>query len=259
MYEFRTGIGEYQTTLPWNGFVLQPGFRDTTPFGLQSPAQFQPPPPPAIDSAAYAAAYNGVQDYGRVDSTVRTPDQTGYAVWWMEFTEGSMNRLARQLVTDGHTPLWQAARMFALLNMSMFDGYVASWDAKYHYNHWRPYTAIRKAGSDGNPATKPERTWEALRPTPPFPEYVSAHSTVCNTSFEIFKRTFGDNTAFTMETTTAPPDTPTRSFRRLSQASAECADSRVLLGFYFRYATDQGMRLGHRVARHLFTHHLRPK
>jgi hypothetical protein len=257
-YAFRTGIGEYQTTPPWDGFVLQPGFRYATPFGLASQEQFRPPPPPAMDSAEYAAAYTEVKDYGRVDSTVRTPDQTGYAVWWMEFTEGSMNRLARHLVTHRHMHLWHAARLFALLNMSMFDGYVAVWDAKFHYNHWRPYTAIREAGSDGNSATEPDPMWESLRPAPPFPEYASAHSTVCNTSFEIFKRIFGDQIAFTMDTTTAPPDMPTRSFIRFSQASAECADSRVMLGFHFRYATDHGKKLGRRVARYLFMTHLRP-
>ena len=106
--------------------MFQPGFRFAKPFGLRRPDQFRPPPPPELDSQRYAAAFNEVKDFGRVDSTVRTLDQTLYAVWWMEFTEGSVNRLARQLVTERDTNLWRAARMFALLNMSMFDGYVAN-------------------------------------------------------------------------------------------------------------------------------------
>ena len=121
-YTFSNEPGDYQTTPPWNGFVFQPGFRYARPFGLRRPDQFRPPPPPELDSQRYAAAFNEVKDFGRVDSTVRTLDQTLYAVWWMEFTEGSMNRLARQLVTERDTNLWRAARMFALLNMSMFDG-----------------------------------------------------------------------------------------------------------------------------------------
>ncbi len=121
-YTFSNELGDYQTTPPWNGFVFQPGFRFAKPFGLRRPDQFRPPPPPELDSQRYAAAFNEVKDFGRVDSTVRTLDQTLYAVWWMEFTEGSMNRLARQLVTERDTNLWKAARMFALLNMSMFDG-----------------------------------------------------------------------------------------------------------------------------------------
>jgi hypothetical protein len=257
-YEFRSGPGEYATTPPWAGFVLQPGFRDARPFGLVSPSQFRPPPPPALDSPEYAAAFDEVKAYGRADSVVRTPDQTGYAVWWMEFTDGSLNRLARDLVARKRPNLWQAARMFALLNMSMFDGYVASWDSKFHYNHWRPFTAIRGAADDGNAATEPDAGWEPLRTTPPFPEYASTHSTVCNSSFEILKRTFGDRVFFTMQTITAPPGMPTRSFASFSQAGAECADSRVRLGFHFRYATDQGAALGRRLARYVDTHHLRP-
>jgi hypothetical protein len=233
-YQFHTAIGAYQTTPPWNGFVLQPGFRKAKPFGLSAPSQFRPAAPPPIDSAAYSVAYNEVKAFGHVGSTSRTQDQTAYAVWWMEFTEGSMNRLGRDLVVHQRLHLWQAARMFALLNMSMFDGYLSTWDAKYHYNHWRPLTAIHTASDDGNPATDSDPTWAPLRTTPPFPEYSSAHSSVCNSSFEILRRTFGDEVSFTMGTTTAPAEMPTRSYTRFSEAGAECADSRVMLGFHFR-------------------------
>ncbi len=255
-YAFSSELGAYQTTPPWNGFVLQPGFRFARPFGLRAPNQFRPAPPPGLDSQKYAAAYNEVKDFGRVDSMVRTLDQTLYAVWWMEFTEGSVNRLARQLVTQREPNLWRAARMFALLNMSMFDGYLANWDSKYEYNHWRPYTAIREAARDGNQATEADSNWEPLRTTPPFPEYASAHSTACGASFEVLKRTFGNHVSFTMETTTAPPEMPTRSFRSFSAAAAECADSRVRLGWHFPYATNRGLALGRAVAGWLAENHL---
>jgi hypothetical protein len=137
-YTFESGPGVYQTTPPWDGFVLQPGFRFASPFGLRASDQFMPPPPPRLTSSAYAKAYNEVKDYGRVDSQLRTPEQTSYAIWWMEFTEGSINRLARVLVTERGTGLWPAARLFALLNISMFDTYVATWGSKYTTNHWRP-------------------------------------------------------------------------------------------------------------------------
>src|SRR5262245_40799545 len=106
-------------------------------------------------------------------STIRTDDQTSYAVWWMEFAEGSVDRLARQLVTERNAHLWPAARLFASVGMALFDSYVAVWDAKYEYNHWRPYTAIREAEADDNPCTGADPNWEPLRTTPPFPEYVS--------------------------------------------------------------------------------------
>jgi hypothetical protein len=247
-YTFSNEPGAYQTTPPWNGFVLQPGFRYAKPFGLRSPDQFRPGPPPTLDSPEYAVAFNEVKDFGRIDSTVRTPDQTLYAVWWLEFAETSVNRLARQLATQRRTHLWQASRMFALLNMSLYDGYIANLDSKYEYNHWRPYTAIRQAALDGNPATVADPNWQPLRTTPPFPEYVSGHATGTAATMDILARTFGDNVSFTMVTTTAPPEMPTRSFRSFSAAAAECADSRVRVGFHFRYATDRGLIQGRAVA-----------
>jgi hypothetical protein len=58
---------------------------------------------------AFCRAEYGAVEYGRADSVVRTPEQTGYALWWMEFTEGSMNRLARSLVTSRHSHPWRAS------------------------------------------------------------------------------------------------------------------------------------------------------
>jgi hypothetical protein len=258
-YEFKAGIGDYQTTPPWKGFVLQPGFAKARPFGMASTDRWRPAPPPAIDSQQYADAFNEVKTYGRLDSARRTPDQTAYAVWWMEFELGSMNRLAGTLVRQRGLHLWQTARLFALLHMSIADGGVATWDAKFHYNHWRPYTAVRRAADDRNPGTEADAQWEALRPTPPFPEYPSGHAMGCGTSFEIFTSTFDDGTPFTMESATAPPGMPTRSFTSFSQADAECSDSRVMLGFHYRYAAEAGRKLGHLVARDIVDHHLRPR
>jgi hypothetical protein len=73
----------------------------------------------------------------------------------------------------------------------------------------------------------------------------------------VLARIFGDDGSFTMETLTAPPGMPTRSFTRFSQAANECADSRVVLGWHFRYATDEGLKLGSRVADYVLVNYLR--
>jgi PAP2 superfamily len=167
-----------------------------------------------------------------------------------------VNRLARQLSSDRQMHLWPAARMFAHIGVALYDAYVATWDAKYEYDHWRPYTAIRAADTDSNSQTTPDADWESLRPAPPFPEYSSAHAAACAASFGVLTEAFGRNLAFTMETTMAPPGMPTRTFESFSAAAAECADSRVRLGWHFRYATDAGLALGQRIARYISSHAL---
>jgi hypothetical protein len=255
-YEFVEGPGRYQTTPPWNGFVSQPGFARAKPFVLDYPHQFRPSPPPPLKTKAYARALREVQEYGAADSTRRTNEQTSYAIWWMEFAESSVNRLARNLAAERQMHLWPAARLFALVGVALYDTYVATWDAKYGYNHWRPYTAIREAATDGNSDTAPDVNWEPLRPTPPFPEYSSAHAAACAASFGVLAGVVGERVSFTMETTTAPPGMPMRTFDSFRQAARECADSRVRLGWHFRYATDAGLALGERIARHALHHAL---
>jgi hypothetical protein len=257
-YEFRAGPGEYQTTPPWNGFVAHPGFRFAKPFVPGHEKARRPAPPPSLKSAAYARAFREVKEQGAIDSASRTEEQTNVAIWWMEFAEGSVNRLARRLTSDRNLHLWSAARLFAHIGVALFDSYVAVWNAKYEFNHWRPYTAIRAADSDGNPRTASDDSWEPLRPTPPFPEYVSAHATACAASFGILEQSFGGNAPFTMDTTTAPAEMPTRRFARFHDGAVECADSRVQLGWHFRYATDAGLALGRDIARHTVRRSLQP-
>jgi hypothetical protein len=257
-YRFDDAPGSYRTTPPHAGFVAAPDYRYARPFALTSSAQFRPAPPPALSSERYAAAFTEVKEQGGASSTHRSPDQTAYAVWWMEFAEGSVNRLARELAEGRKLHLWQAARLFALLDVALYDTYVAVWDSKFEYRHWRPYTAIRLAADDTNPGTAADPNWEPLRPTPPFPEYVSAHAAVCAASFAVLAQFFGESTPFTMATLTAPAGAPTRTFAGFGAAASECADSRVRLGWHFRYSTDEGLTLGRKVASAIATTGLRP-
>ncbi|RPH48920.1 MAG: phosphatase PAP2 family protein, partial [Lysobacterales bacterium] len=239
-YEFVMAPGVYQSTPPWQGFALHPGLARAKPFMLKAAAQVRPPAPPSLASRAYARALEEVKKFGALASSARTNDQTAYAVWWMEFSEGLVNRFARRLANERKLELWEAARLFALMNAALVDTYVAVWDSKYVFNHWRPYTAIRQAANDGNSWTQPDLQWESLRPAPPFPEYVSAHAAGCACTFAILAREFGRNMSLTLDSLTAPPGMPTRSFKSFRAAADECADSRVRLGFNFRYSTDDG-------------------
>ncbi len=252
------------------GFVFGAAWAGATPFTLTTADQFRAPPPPAIESDAYTRAFDEVRSVGRDGSTTRTPDQSHLAMWWKDFAENSHNRLARQLVTNEHTDLWAAARMFALLNMGLFDSYVSVFANKFHHNHWRPFTAIRQAASDGNPHTQPDAEWNNLhRHTYAFPSYPSAHGTVCAAAMTVLADTYGDRHPFTMHTPevdSAGPlspklamDPPTRAFDSFSAAAMECALSRVYLGIHFRYDSIAGNRLGQQVGHHAVATFLAPR
>ena len=71
---------------------------------------------------------------------------------------------------------WRAARMFALVNMALYDSYVAGWDSKFHWDFWRPYTAIRAGDTDGNRRTVADPAWLSHLETPPVQDYPSTHS-----------------------------------------------------------------------------------
>ncbi|MBX3747186.1 MAG: vanadium-dependent haloperoxidase [Verrucomicrobiae bacterium] len=156
--------------------------------------------------------------------------------------------------------LWEAARLFALVNMAMADGYIAGWDSKLHYDFWRPLTAIRAGDTDGNPLTGPDANWSPLLPTPPIQDYPSTHSVLGDAAAEILGRVLGDRTPFAMESPTAlDPVAGTRSFESFTQAADENGNSRVMAGIHFRFAVREGQRLGRRIGQWVHTHHLQPK
>ena len=251
------------------GFVFGAGWATVKPFALLRPDQFRVGPPPAIDSKEYAAAFDEVKDVGAFASRTRTANQTHLAMWWKEFVEASHNRLARDLVVRDRLELTRAARLFALLNMSIFDGYVSSFDSKFFYNHWRPYTAIHWADKDGNPATELDAQWDNLhKHTYAFPSYPSAHGTVCGAAMTVMAATFGEKRKIWMETREvdkAGPmsgkiamNPPTRSFESFAAAALECAMSRVYLGIHFRYDSVAGNELGHKVGGYALEKYLTP-
>lgn len=251
------------------GFIFGAGWAKARGFALERPNQFRAPPPPEISSDGYTQAFNEVKEIGRFQSMSRTPDQTHIALWWKDFAENSHNRLARDLIEKESLPLHEAVRLLALLNMAIFDGYVSSFDNKFHYNHWRPYTAIRWAENDGNPNTLPEETWtNTHRHTYAFPSYPSAHGTACAAAMTAFDDVFGKDKAFTMRipmVDVAGPFSgkiemrpPTRDFESFSEAAMQCGLSRIYLGIHFRYDSVEGVRLGEKVGRNVVENYLRP-
>jgi len=233
--------------IPPVDFIAAPGWRSVRPFGLQSPEQFRVSPPPALDSAEYAAAFDEVKRVGIRDSTARSADQTAYGKFWYEFSDIGWNRVARVVAVERKLGLQATAHLFALLNVAMSDAYVAGWDSKFHYDLWRPTTAIRAADTDGNSATDPDAEWQSEEVTPPVQDYPSTHSALGDAAAEVLAHVFGDATAFSFTSTSAAPGTGARRFASFRKAADENADSRVQAGLHFRFATRAGQALGRQI------------
>src|SRR5262249_22609475 len=150
-----------------------------TPFGLEDGSQFRLPPPPGLHTGKYASDYNEVMLLGRIDSPFRPQDRTDVARFYAAATPVQVwNSAARHASAAQGMTRSENARICALLAMAMADGSIATFDTKYHYNFWRPVTAIQDGDLDGNDQTDPDPDWLPLIATPAFPGYPSAHATL---------------------------------------------------------------------------------
>jgi hypothetical protein len=263
-----TDPGEYQCT-PGTPFIAFEVWENVVPFVLAHSSQYRPGPPYAVDRKKYTADFNEVKSLGGDDVTTpsaRTADQTEIALYWWESSPLKWNRIARTVSADQGLHLWENARLFGLLNMALADGYIAMVDSKNHYNYWRPVTAIQTADTDGNPDTAGDPTWTPLRPTPANQDYASGHSIEGGAGAEVLKQFFGtDEITFQdcSETlaagSTCSDATPVfRSYTSFSQAAAENAYSRILIGFHFRKSVEEGTEYGRKIGMRAANLYLRP-
>jgi hypothetical protein len=262
-----TGAGDYRFTAPFDGppftfiFPGTGGFADAsewaatvTPFVVTSASQFRAPRPygaasnaAAVLTPRYTADFNEISTLGCDGCAARTAEQTEIALFWVESSPDGWNRIARTRAAQRHLDANETARLFALLQMGEFDAYTTSLESKYFYRFWRPVTAVALAATDGNPATTSTAGWQVLAfPTPPVPDYPSAHSTAGGAAAAIMEAIMpGRGPAFA--TTSGSLAGVTRSFASVADAARENADSRVFVGYHFRHATDVGLAQGREV------------
>ena len=254
-----TNIGQWRPTPPDFRPGALPQIATMVPWSIKSPDQFRPAGPPSLSSARYAAVFNEVKTMGSADGSQRKDDQTLLAIFWTGNTPAYWNRIADTVVArHGRLSLLRKARILALLNITMSDAAIACWDAKYHYQFWRPITAITNADLDGNPATDIDVDWfQLLGGTPAHPEYPSGHSTVSASAAAVLAHFFGDHTSFRIDSEKVPG--VWRSFSSFSGAVLEVIDARVFAGIHFRSSCLDGNALGSNVARFVLRHSMRPE
>jgi len=176
----------------------------------------------------------------------------------------------KEMRDKGEDPkLLNYARVFTLANLAMADAAISAWDAKYHYDYWRPVVGIRAAGTDGNPSTEADLFWRALGApasnsvrgpnfTPPFPAYPSGHATFGGALFDVLRNFFPEATEFDFMSdeynginrpvgSDEPRQKITRHFGNLRAAEDENARSRIYLGVHWQFDADAGIAQGNHV------------
>jgi hypothetical protein len=252
-----TDPGDFRPTPPNFPTPVFTTWGQVTPFVLDHGNQFRPAPPPALTSADYATALNEVQSLGSATSMTRTADQTVIGRFWAPPIQNFWNQIAATVATANHSDLATTARLFAALNLSLADGTIAFYDAKYTYQLWRPITAIRLADTDGNPQTVADPNWVPLAGnTPADPSYPGAHSTLSAAAADVLASFYGDSQDFSVTSPALPG--VTRSFASFSDAVTEAGLSRIYAGVHTRIDHVAGLALGTDVANFVLQHALLP-
>jgi hypothetical protein len=181
-----------------SGQVVRPGFLTphwyrVQPFGLERADQFRPPPPPKVGSPQLKSEVDEViklnasltaEQKATVEFMRDGPRSTGQSGHWLRFAQAVSRRDRNSLEHD--------VKLFFAVGASCFDAFIAAWDTKRAYDSVRPWTLVRVfyagkqvrgwLGPGLGVGEVPAEKWAPYSPasfvTPPFPGYVSGHSTV---------------------------------------------------------------------------------
>jgi hypothetical protein len=249
-----TQPGQYLPTAP----VVSAGVGTWTPWVMASGSQFRPGPPPSLTSATWTRDVNEIREIGALDSKLRTAEQTTVGKFWFVTGARAWNPMVAQLAAAKHMDLLDCARLFALTSLAGMDAYIAVFDAKYHYNFWRPVTAIRNADQTGNPATPREPGWQPLGETPLHPEYPCAHCITSSAVAAVIRGVVGEDIGtLTLTSVTAPG--VTRSWTRLDDYTNEVANARTWAGFHYRFSNEAGQDMGRKIGELTVATKLKPR
>ena len=236
--------GDYRPTPPNFPAPVFTNWGSITPFVLRSGRQFRPALPPPVTSAAYAAALDEVKSLGQDSSTTRTADQTAAAKFWASAPIwNTWNEVAQNLAIRRHASLERTATVFANLDLALADATIALYDAKYHYQVWRPVTAIRLGDTIGNPGITGDPNWTPLAVTAADPSYPGAHSTISQAAATVLAAFYGARQPLVITL-----GGTTRTFGSFQAAADEAGLSRIFAGQHTRIDHEAGQRLGSQVA-----------
>ena len=251
-YRPKTTPGQYVPT----AVMVCPTWPRMRPFALASPSQFRPGPPLSLKSREWAVDYNEIKEFGSKTSARRSAKQTETARFWLMMGPQAYHPLARQLVAERHLNLVDSARFMALFAVTLTDAYIAVFEAKYHFEFWRPATAIRNADLNSNPDTQRDATWQPLDNTPMHPEYPCAHCVESGAARVALESLGQPLPELSLTSATAPG--VTHSWSNLDDFTTEVANARIWAGFHYRFSTRVGTALGRQVGEYVANTILQP-
>lgn len=237
-----TGPGFWVPTAPGQ-VAMQPYWGATVrTLALPGAAACDPGPPPEYSERPGSAFYDEAnQDY-QISKTL-TPEQLTVARYWADGPgsiggPGHALAIVSEVLAQQHATLAVAAEAYARAGIADADALTAIWQAKYEYNLIRPITYIQRVI---------DPTWSAVLPTPPFPEYVSAHSGQSAAVLATLESLVGDNVSFVDHAHDAD-GFASRSFDHIFAAAEEAGISRLYAGIHFSSGNLKGRAIGQCVA-----------
>lgn len=281
-YEPRKTIDSWSTTGPFYKTSIGPRFEtyqrglfpnlgNMEPFAIRSKEQFAAKPFLDIRSKEFADQFEEVYLYGGTHSDIRTKDQHEIAFFWEDGPRGgtvpaAWLHMAMILMKNRNCySLIERAQLLAQMSCAMADAGLSAWHSKYFYDILRPETAIRHSADHFNnpdPRVRCDKKWTTLIPTPPFPAYVSGHSTFSGAGAQILRHWFGtDRTNLTvkaLDIVNWPKQLKgaKRSYTDFTTLEDENGMSRIYGGVHWQADNTEGLRMGHGIADHIHHNYL---
>ncbi len=254
---------------------LTPYWQLVEPLMLDSASQFRPGPPPMVGSDQLEKEVQEVMELqanltdeqkALVEFMRDGPQSVQQAGHWLIFAQDVS-------VMDNHT-LDEDVKMYFLVEAVAMDGFIACWDSKMYYDFARPYALVHKyyeeqmikawGGPDRGFISMKGKEWRPYSPEtflcPPFPSYVSGHSTIsggCAEALKLFtgREEFGVEVKMVAGALTEPNnlgDTVTLRFPTFTETAEMAGISRVMGGYHIQADNIAGLQLGRDVAHKVF-------
>ncbi len=224
------------------------------PMVLDSATQFMPPRPPQFSTDTNSVFFKGVKEVYLMAKN-STEEQKEIARYWDDNPfvvehSGHMMFANKKITPGGHwlgitaiackqtnADAVKTAAAYALTSIALYDAFISCWDEKYRSNVIRPVTVINESIDQG---------WLPFLQTPPFPEYISGHSSITRSAAVVLTKLFGENFAF-QDTSDLRYIGMQRHFNSFVQAADEASISRVYGGIHYRNSVDEGAISGRKV------------